>query len=479
MTTTITTASGNSLPLCADLDGTLIRSDLLWESLLSALARHPWIIFWLPVWLVRGRAYLKARLADHARVDPATLPYRKTVIDFLVAEKKTGRQVVLVTASNERLAAQVAEHLGFFDQVFASSEQDNLKGRHKREFLQQTFPDGYDYIGDSRADLSVWEGADQAFLVEPARGLEEQVKTRRDAVTTLVPKQRHRLALIKALRPHQWLKNLLIFLPVLAAHQWTSGPALTASVLAFVAFSLVASANYLINDLLDLQADRHHPRKRFRPMASGRVGIIMALITAAVLIVSGFWLAYFIKPAFFLVLIGYYVATLSYSLWLKRRLMIDVLLLALLYTLRIIAGGVAASIMLSNWLVFFSLFLFFSLALVKRYSELVNSQSGPEETRRRAYEDRDLPILAGFGITSSLAATLVMALYVQSADVVALYQHPQVLWALCPILLYWTSKIWILANRGKMHDDPLVYAARDPKSLLTIGFALVVILAAL
>ena len=281
------------------------------------------------------------------------------------------------------------------------------------------------------------------------------------------------------LRVHQWLKNLLIFLPLLAAHQWNSAPALTASVLAFVAFSLVASANYLINDLLDLQADRHHPRKRFRPMASGRVSIVTALVTAALLIIAGFWLAYFVTPAFFLVLIGYYIATLSYSLWLKRRLMVDVLLLALLYTLRIIAGGVAASIMLSNWLVFFSLFLFFSLALVKRYSELVNSQSGPDESRRRAYQDQDLPILAGFGITSSLAATLVMALYVQSADVIALYQHPEFLWALCPVLLYWTSRIWIIANRGKMHDDPLVYAVRDPKSLLTIGFAFVVILAAL
>lgn len=464
--------------LCVDLDGTLLDTDLLYESLLVLLARNPLYLFLLPFWLLQGKAALKRQIAARVTIDPRRLPYNPKVLELL--RDTAQRPRVLCTASDQLLVAPIAAHLGLFEQVIASDGQRNLSGTHKAQALVDAFGErGFDYAGNGTVDLAVWARAAGAWVVNNRSAL-AGAAAQRTQLLGHWPAPSRLQAWLKALRPHQWLKNLLVFVPVLTAHRFLEAPAVADALLAFAAFSLCASGVYLLNDLLDLDADRRHPRKRHRPFAAGRLPLLHGLVAGPLLTLCGLAVALACSPAFAAVLAGYYALTVAYSLRLKRIVMLDVVLLASLYTLRIIGGTVAIGAELSFWLLAFSMFIFLSLALLKRYTELhAVLARGKTRANGRGYGVEDLPLLQSLGAAAGYCAVLVMALYINSPDSVELYRNPKLLWFICPILLYWVSRAWVIAHRGNMHDDPIVFAATDRASqavaVLCAGFALVAI----
>jgi len=463
--------------LAVDLDGTLLRSDMLHESFWSAVSRDWRNLYRAGMALRSGRAALKRDLAARADVDVAALPYDPEVIAYVAAWRAAGGRTALVTASDGAFAQAVAGHLGLFDEVHGSDGSDNLKGMRKAEFLRDRFgAAGYSYMGDAAADLPVWAGAATAVTVNAPESLRRAAERVAGRVEHLDTARKSVLPYLRALRPHQWLKNLLVFLPLLAAHRFDAA-SLGAAVLAFVAFSLVASGVYVLNDLLDLAADRAHPRKRLRPFAAGSVPIAHGGAMAAALLGLGGLVAVLLGPAFLTVMLCYFALTSAYSLYIKRRIVIDICVLAFLYTIRIVAGGVATGIDLSVWLVAFSIFLFLSLAAVKRQAELVDSaRRGALTASGRGYVVDDLPIVAMIAIGSGYVSVMVMALYVTAPAVTELYRMPSFLWAICGVLLYWITNMVMVAHRGEMHDDPVVHAAKDPVSrlclVLILAFAL-------
>ena len=471
--------STSHVPLCVDLDGTLIRTDLLLESTLALIKQNPLYLFVLPFWLLGGRARLKQRIAQRTNIDIPTLPWNPRVLELLEMERRR-RALVLCTASDHALADAVAKYLGCFDRVMASDGACNLSGRHKAKALVEAYGErGFDYAGNEARDLAIWAHARQAYVVNAGNGLAARVG-RISEVANIMPRERAGLRVwLKALRVHQWLKNVLVFVPLLAAHQFLQPAAVAHAIAAFIIFGVCASSVYVLNDLLDLGADRAHPRKHKRPFASGRLPLTAGITAAPLLTVAAFIAAYALDPRFALVLLGYYVLTLAYSLRLKRIAMLDVLVLAGLYTVRIIAGSAAIGTGLSFWLLAFSMFLFLSLALVKRYTE-VAAQPGNahEQIKGRGYAASDAGLLATLGGASGYLSVLVLALYIDSTASAALYRHPQWLWLMCPLLLYWISRVWIIAHRGAMHDDPVVFAVTDnvSRAVLVLG-ALVALLA--
>jgi 4-hydroxybenzoate polyprenyltransferase len=469
--------------LVLDLDGTLCRSDTLHEALVGVAAHRPLELPSVLVALTQGKAAFKKAVADHCVVPGGLLPYNQDVLDLAHAARAEGRRVVLVSASDQRQVDAVAEHLEIFDEAIGTGGADsaanvNLGGAHKADLLVARFGEGgFDYAGDRSVDLEVWARARRVITVGADSGLRHKAGAL-DAQAVHLPGGAGSVAkgLLRAMRPHQWLKNILVFLPMVAAHDTSL---LGQAMAAFVAFCLLASSVYLFNDLVDLQADREHPRKRFRPFAAGDVPVMTGVAVGAGLFVAAVLVAVlFTPPAFPAVLAVYYVATFLYSLWLKRKLIVDVLTLASLYTLRIIAGAAATSVFLSPWMLGFSMFLFLSLAAVKRQAELMDQlRDGREKTAGRAYLTEDLPVLRGMALSSGYAAVMVFALYINSADVRGLYNLPEALWLICPLLLYWISRMVMMTHRGYMNDDPIVYTARDRTSLLVIllCFAVVVI----
>lgn len=451
-------------PLCVDLDGTLLRSDLLLESTLALLARQPWMLFALPWWLLRGKAHLKRQVARRVVLDPAALPYDARVLEWLRANPHRHR--VLCTASDEGLVRPLAEHLGCFDEVMASDGQRNLSGHHKARALVQRFGErGFDYAGNGPVDLAVWAHARRAVVVNAGNALARAAAGRCELEAHWPVQGGGARAWLRALRLHQWLKNLLVFIPLLASHRFFEPGALVASASGFLAFGLCASGVYLLNDLLDLPSDRQHPRKRLRPFATGALSLLHGALLAPLLALAGLGLAWWAEPRFAAVLAAYYLLTLAYSLQLKRVVMLDVIVLAALYTVRIIGGTVVIGAALSFWLLAFSMFIFLSLALLKRYTELsAMLAAGRSDAAGRGYTVDDLPLLQSQGAAAGYLAVLVLALYINSAESVALYARPQVLWLLCPLMLYWVSRAWVVAHRGDMHDDPVVFAATDRAS---------------
>ena len=427
--------------------------------------------------LTGGRASLKRHLARTTAVEAATLPYDSKVIAFVQGWSEAGGRTALVTASDHDLAEAIAGHLGIFDEVHGSDGKLNLKGDRKGQFLEERFGSkGFAYMGDAKADLPVWKRAAKAITVNAPAALRREVERVCDSVEHLVTDAKSVKPYIKALRSHQWLKNVLVFLPMLAAHQ-LDGQTFFLSLLAFVCFSLVASSVYVLNDLLDLAADRAHPRKKIRPFASGSIPIANGTWIAAVLLVLGGLLAISISPSFLLAMVAYYLLTTAYSLNLKRRVVIDICVLAGLYTARIIAGGVATGIPPSEWLLAFSVFFFLSLAAVKRQAELTDSADrGGLNASGRGYHVDDLPIISMIGIGAGYVSVLVMALYVNSPAVVELYAHPEALWGVCAVLLYWITRTVMVAHRGHMHDDPVVYAAMDRISQMCLLIILGIVL---
>jgi 4-hydroxybenzoate polyprenyltransferase len=459
----------NAVPLCVDLDGSLIHSDLLLESFLLLIKRNPLYLLLVPLWLLGGKARLKAEIARRVTLDGAALPYTKPFVEWLKVQKAQGRQIWLCTASDASLAKAVADHVGVFDGVLASNGQLNLAGPNKAKALVDKFGEkGFDYCGNHRVDLAVWRHARAAVVVNGAQALVHAARGVATVDATFAPMRGGFKVVLKALRVHQWAKNALIFVPVAAAHKLGNGAALGQSMLAFVAFSLCASSVYLLNDMLDLAADRQHHSKCHRPFASGQLSLLFGLFAAPVLLLVAVGISLILPLKFLAVLAAYYVATLAYSFGLKRLVMIDVLALAGLYTVRIVAGAAATGIELSFWLLMFSIFIFLSLAIVKRYAELhAMRQQGKLKAKGRGYQVEDLHMLQSLGASSGYLSILVLALYLNSPDIVKMYSHPKMVWALVPIMLYWISRIWMQTYRGHMHDDPLVYALKDRISLLT------------
>jgi 4-hydroxybenzoate polyprenyltransferase/phosphoserine phosphatase len=459
-------------PLVVDLDGTLIRSDILVESGFAYLKAAPHRCYEPLLWLIRdGKAALKARLADRTNIDVTVLPYDTAVIEWLTTEHEAGRRIVLATATHKRYANAIAEHLGLFDMTLATEGTVNLSADNKRERLVAEFGEkGFDYVGNSHDDVPVWQAADCAYIVNPQNGVERAARKVCRVARVIESRPTLVKTLSKSLRLHQWLKNLLVFLPLLAGHMLNSPQREIAALVAFVTFGLCASSVYLLNDLLDLEDDRHHPVKRRRPLASGALPLTWGIALFPLLLVGSFAIAWLLLPwRFAAVLLGYYVLTLGYSMYLKRRVMVDVVALATLYTTRIIAGTAAIAGHLTFWLLAFSMFIFLSLALVKRYAELHSMMArGLIKARGRGYVSADLPLLCSLGTASGYLAVLVLALYIQDAKTARLYQHPELIWLACPFLLYWVSRTWIITHRGLMHDDPIVFAARDRVSLAVI-----------
>lgn len=453
--------------LCVDLDGTLIATDMLWESLILLVKQQPWLLVKLPIWVLRGKSHFKRRVAELTDVDTATLPFRSDVLKFLQSEKENGREIVLATASDQKIAEAIKRETGVFSGIFASDGFINCSGPNKSKVLVESYGDkGFDYIGNGNVDMPIWQAARFALLVDPSRRLLKQAEREVTVKHVFRRAQNRFLDLLKAIRVHQWVKNLLIFVPVIMAHRLFEPTLLFQSVCAFFAFSLCASGIYVLNDLLDLQADRQHPKKKMRPFASGALSLQSGAFIVPALLLAAFLFAYLTLPALFIGILGlYFLTTTSYSFALKKIAVVDILILAGLYTLRIFAGGVAAGVPISAWLLAFSMFLFLSLAYMKRYAELnVMQLSGSENAVGRGYRMSDQQSLLSMGTASGYLSVLVLALYINSQEVTRLYDRPLVLWLICPLLLYWITRMWFRAQRGEIDDDPLVAAIRDPFS---------------
>jgi 4-hydroxybenzoate polyprenyltransferase len=467
------------IPLVVDLDGSLVHSDLLYESFFASIKdglAHHRLTFGA---LCRGKAPLKAYLAEASTIDYALLPFNAKVLELIREAKDSGRPVYLATASNRRHAERIADHFGFFDGVFSSDDAINLARDEKARVLVEAFGEhGFDYVGNGNADLPIWKHARAAYVVSNSSLLKQKVAQGGTEIKPVdVPSPSLRVW-IKALRIHQYAKNALIFVPMLTAHAYSLQYLLSAC-LAFVAFSLCASSAYFLNDLIDLNADRLHPTKQKRPFACGAISIVEGVVAIPILVLLAFGCAALISPLFAAVLLAYFVLTLAYSFTLKRRLIVDVVILATLYTIRVIGGAAAISVVPSEWLLAFSMFIFTCLALVKRYVELaMRLDKDLADPSNRNYRLMDLPIIGALAAASGFNAITIFALYVNSPAVSGLYRHQQVLWLICPILMYWLSRIVVLAHRRVVDDDPIVFALRDRNSrICAVAMIAVVLLA--
>ncbi len=467
-------------PLAVDLDGTLTRTDTLYESFLLLLKKNPLLALLVPLWLLRGKAHLKSELARRVLPDAATLPYDSALLDFLRAEHARGRRLLLVTAADRRIADRVASHLGLFERVLASEGGVNLRGARKLARLQEVLGPDFHYVGNEHDDLVLWRACSGALVVNASPAVLRAAKALGCPVQVFSGPRASARTWLKAVRVHQWAKNLLLFVPLLAAHRAMDLQSVAHAVLGFIAFSLCASSVYVLNDLLDLEADRLHPTKRKRPFAAGLLPLKAGLGLAPLLLLAGFGLAVAFLPLdFVLLLASYYAVTLAYSLYLKQVMVLDVLVLAGLYTVRILGGSLAVGVPVSSWLFSFSMFLFLSLALVKRLSEVRRMRLANQEVAHgRGYFAGDLEQLGQLGTSSGYLSVLVLALYISSAEVRQLYTHPTRLWLLCPVLLYWVSRVWLLAHRGEVNEDPLVFALKDKVSYAVGAVAALVVLAA-
>lgn len=461
------------VPLVVDLDNALLRSDPLVETFFLLLATDARALAKLPGWLAKGRDRLRLELTARTRLDAELLPYDHAMVEYLRSKRANGRRLVLVSAANREIVDRFAASLGLFDEVHGSTPDRCLTGAARAEFIAERFGEGrFDYVGKRAADWPTWLRARRVITVNAA----PLVRSRADrdfADVEHLPSSREsslsRLGgYIAALRPHQWVKNLLVFVPLVAAHEFQLRPVVDTS-LAFIAFCLAASSVYILNDFLDLPHDRKHLRKKSRPLASGRIRADEAVALTLVLVVASLWISVGLLNLPFLGILGlYYTAALCYSLKLKRIPTIDMIMLAGLYTTRIVGGGVAPGVPHSAWLLALSMFIFLALAAVKRQSELMDlAKRDRKQAAGRGYVVDDLPMITSFGISAGYIAVLVLALYINTPDVDLLYHRPLLLWAACPLLLYWISRMFMKAHRGEIHDDPIVFAFRDRVSWLT------------
>ena len=460
-----------------DLDGTLVRTDLFVESLLRYLKGNPFKIFQLLFWLLKGRAFAKEKIAQHVDIDAEYLPYEEGLIAYLKQLKSQGKELILATATHRNYANQVAEHLGIFDKVMATEGDYNLKGKNKLAAIKDLIGDeDFAYAGDSSADAPIWRAAAANIMVNaPAQYVAEAEKNGK-LVWQAKSEASTLKAFVKEMRPHQYAKNVLIFVPLVTSHEYSDFMHLMTALLAFVCFSFCASGVYFLNDLLDLQEDRRHRSKKYRPIASGALPLPIGIAGALGFPILAFAISIVFLPiAFVGVLLVYFAITNAYSFLLKRITTVDVMTLAILYTLRVVAGAAATGVDLSSWLIAFSVFIFVSLAFMKRYIEVAALTENDNKVRGRGYSADDRETMFGLGITNFTAAVVILALYINSPFVLSSYSSPEVLWLLCLIVLFWGNHIWVCARRGEIPDDPVVFAIKDRASQL-VGVSFVVVL---
>lgn len=463
--------------LYIDLDGTLIQTDTLWE---SALLHWKLTLFapllWI-VWLRKGKSYLKHKIAESAIPDASVLPYNKEVIEAINSHKKHGGLVYLATAANHKVAQTIADYLGIFDGVLASSPHHNLSRHNKADELLRHAHGEFDYIGNSSDDIPVWEKSGRIALVGKKSVLPEShanipvIFHTDNSYSTF-----H--AIIKALRVYQWVKNLLLFLPLFLAHRLGDIPLFVQGIIAFFCFSFCASAIYILNDLLDIENDRHHIRKKNRPFAAGILSIPLGFVLIPLLLATAFFSAlHYLPIGFVFALFCYLIVTVSYSFGLKKIPVLDVIILAGLYTFRVLSGGIGLNIRISPWLLMLSIFLFLSLAFVKRYAEIIGMEKKEQhQAKGRGYRTEDKPILGMTGVASGIVSVLVFVQYLRSNEVVHLYHNSHLLWLVPPLFLYWIAHVWFIANRNEMHDDPIIFAAKDKTSYIVFGIIFIIIL---
>lgn len=464
-------------PLAIDLDGTLIHTDTLHESILAAVKADPQRAWTLAHALGRGKAGFKRVVADMAALDPARLPYNEELIGFLKRQKENGRTIGLFTAADQSIADSVGAHLGLFDVVCGSRDGINLAGTHKVEAIRATLGERFVYAGDGHNDDPVFAAAEEVILAGPVKALRQRVAGK--TIAAEFPGKSASLgAWFKALRPAHWAKNALVFVaPVLSFEIGQPAVAAGAAIL-FLLMGLIASATYLVNDAFDLAADRAHPKKRHRPMASGAIPVWKGLALAGVLLAISFAAAWaLLPPAALLALASYCAITLAYSFWLKRRPALDTIALAGLFTIRVAAGGALIVAPLSPWLLTFSMLFFLGLASVKRYAELERVRSeGGTGVFSRGYDLKDMPLVLTVGLSAGVSAIVLFMIYlIEEQYPQDIYSHPEALWAAMPILLLWTMRLWRLAVHGLMNEDPLIFALRDRISL-GLGAALGLVL---
>lgn len=463
-----------------DLDGTLVRTDLFVEAILQFLKKNPLNLFPVLLWVFRGIPYTKARIAQQIGLEAADLPYETDLLDYLRLQKEAGRHLILATASHRIYAEKVAAHLGLFSSVLATEEDRNLKGSNKLAAIRdKAGSDAFTYAGDSTADSPIWAAAGSGIFVNaPASDVAaaQAAGTAEKIIASRPPVWR---AFIKSMRPHQYAKNALIFVPIFTSQMHLPAAGFLAALLAFICFSLCASGVYFLNDLMDLQADRHHTSKRHRPLPAGDLPLQTGVIGAIALPGIAFALSLlFLPPAFTIVLIAYLAITMAYSFWLKQIATADVMVLASLYTLRVIAGAAATGIVLSSWLLAFSMFIFVSLGYLKRYIEVAAAPHDEANVHGRDYSHADSETMFSLGVANITAAVVILALYINSPEVKGFYSTPEILWLLCLLLLYWGNRIWVGARRGRIADDPVLFALRDRISLLIgAGFVLITLAA--
>ncbi|AFL86993.1 4-hydroxybenzoate polyprenyltransferase-like prenyltransferase [Terriglobus roseus DSM 18391] len=484
------------VPLCVDLDGTLVKSDTLVDAILLLARQQPASPLYWPQWVSKGKASFKREITGRVHIDVEHLPYNRPLVDFLWEQHARGRRIYLATAADKGFADQVAAHFGdLFTGVLASDGTLNLAGANKLAAFQQQFPEGFTYIGNAMPDRTLLQASVQPMAANPHGSLRRALRRDKTLLHREFTDRRPALKVfLKAIRLHQWAKNILVFLPAILAHD-LSARSILCSTLAFLSISFCASATYIINDLLDIEADRRHPRKRLRPFASGDlspfagVGIIggfFAISLAFALLMPLVYRSFpgaaahhsmMRGPGAFVAWLGIYtITTLSYSFALKRMMLIDVIVLSGLYTVRLLAGASATGVPMSEWLAAFSIFFFLSLAFVKRFSELeLMIANNRDKASGRGYKTSDLEQLRSFGTSSAFAAVVVLSMYISNLTAAHLYHHMGRLWLLMPVLILWISRVWLLASRGELHEDPVVYAITDKTSWLLGAISAVIV----
>ncbi|MCR9214545.1 MAG: UbiA family prenyltransferase [Proteobacteria bacterium] len=462
--------------IVVDLDGTLIRADLFVESIIQLLRSNPFYIVLFLFWLTKGIAYTKAQVARRIDIDVAHLPFEEETLEQLKSLKEQGKILILATASHVSYAEIVSKHLGLFDHLIATDAENNFKGSRKLEAIRELIGDApFAYAGDSRADEPLWDAANANMMVNAPKNMKQKAEKSGKLKWSSDNKKSNWTSFVFEMRPHQYAKNILIFVPIITAHEYFLAPVLTSGILAFIAFCLCASGVYFLNDLLDVRDDRRHWVKKNRPIASGNLSIGYGILGAIGLPALAFLLAVTFSPIkFVLVLAVYYILTIAYSFFLKKVATVDVMTLAILYTLRILAGAAATGIVLSSWLFAFSVFIFVSLAFMKRYVEVAASPDTGKNVPGRGYSNADSETLFILGVASFIGAVIILALYINSEDIMRQYGSPQTLWLLCLIILFWGCHIWLCARRGQVPDDPVVFAIKDRASRL-VGLALVLV----
>jgi 4-hydroxybenzoate polyprenyltransferase len=493
-------SSDVGVPLCVDLDGTLVKSDTLVDSVFALARQDPLALLSIPAWLLRGRAAFKMHIGRAVKLDVTTLPYNRPLLKFLFEQYAAGRPIYLATAADRELAERVTEHLGIFTGVLASDGACNLAGENKYNAFRERFGDGFAYVGNAAPDLPALTRCAEPMVANPTGSLREGLRAAGvEPIRSFLDSAPPLKGWLRALRVHQWAKNALIFLPLLLAHPWAvAGPAgssiglFAGAAMAFFSFCLCASATYIVNDLLDLEADRRHLKKQLRPFASGDLSAQSGLMAAAVMLAASLGLAFALPrltallgaPLEFPIrLLGwlaiYAIATTAYSLKLKRLPLVDVIVLSGLYTIRILAGSAATGVPISTWMGGFSVLFFLSLAYAKRFAELENLRlRGAPVADGRGYLTSDIEQLRSLGTSSAMASVVVLTMYISNLDT-RLYHHPGRLWLLLPTFLLWISNLWLLASRGELSEDPVVFAITDKRSLLIGLIVLGVVLAAL